>query len=185
MNFVFISPHFPHTYWSFCDRLRLGGVNVLGIGDAPYDSLDGRLKAALTEYYRVDNMESYDQMFRAVAFFSFKYGKIDWLESNNEYWLEQDARLRTDFHITTGANSDEVAAFKSKSGMKAYYARAGVPTARCHNVATWDAAKAFIGQVAIPSSSSPITAWVTTPPTSSRTTATCPASSPTCPPCLT
>ena len=35
MNFVFISPHFPHTYWSFCDRLRLGGVNVLGIGDAP------------------------------------------------------------------------------------------------------------------------------------------------------
>ena len=150
MNFVFISPHFPHTYWSFCDRLRRNGVNVLGIGDAPYDSLDGRLKAALTEYYRVDNMESYDQMFRAVAFFSFKYGKIDWLESNNEYWLEQDARLRTDFHITTGANSDEVAAFKSKSGMKAYYARAGVPTARCHNVATWDAAKAFIGQVGYP-----------------------------------
>ena len=150
MNFVFISPHFPHTYWSFCDRLRLGGVNVLGIGDAPYDSLDGRLKAALTEYYRVDNMESYDQMFRAVAFFSFKYGKIDWLESNNEYWLEQDARLRTDFHITIGANSDEVAAFKSKSGMKAYYARAGVPIARCHNVTTWDAAKAFIGQVGYP-----------------------------------
>ncbi|MDY4063937.1 MAG: carbamoylphosphate synthase large subunit, partial [Candidatus Limiplasma sp.] len=150
MNFVFISPHFPHTYWSFCDRLRLGGVNVLGIGDAPYDSLDGRLKAALTEYYRVDNMESYDQMFRAVAFFSFKYGKIDWLESNNEYWLEQDARLRTDVPITPGANSDEVAAFKSKSGMKAYYARAGVPTARCHNVTTWDAAKAFIGQVGYP-----------------------------------
>ena len=44
----------------------------------------------------VDDMEDYGQMFRAVAFFSFKYGKIDWLESNNEYWLEQDARLRTD-----------------------------------------------------------------------------------------
>ena len=49
MNFIFISPHFPHTYWQFCDRLRRNGVNVLGIGDAPYDSLEGPLKAALTE----------------------------------------------------------------------------------------------------------------------------------------
>ena len=48
MNFIFISPHFPHTYWQFCDRLRRNGVNVLGIGDAPYDGLEGPLKAALT-----------------------------------------------------------------------------------------------------------------------------------------
>ena len=77
MNFVFISPYFPHTYWNFCDRLKKNGVNVLGIGDAPYDSLEGGLKAALTEYYRVDTLESYEQVFKAVAFFSFKYGKID------------------------------------------------------------------------------------------------------------
>ena len=49
MNFVFISPHFPHTYWQFCDRLKNNGVNVLGIGDAPYDGLETPLKAALTE----------------------------------------------------------------------------------------------------------------------------------------
>ena len=85
MNFVFISPNFPVTYWNFCDRLKRGGVNVLGIGDASYDSLDGNLKASLTEYYKVNSLESYDEVFRAVAFFSFKYGKIDWLESNNEY----------------------------------------------------------------------------------------------------
>ena len=53
MNFVFVSPHFPHTYWQFCDRLHRNGINVLGIGDAPYDSLEGPLKAAMTEYYRV------------------------------------------------------------------------------------------------------------------------------------
>ena len=87
MNFIFISPQFPHTYWSFCDRLHRNGVNVLGIGDSPYDSLEPALKQALTEYYRVDSLEDYNQVFRAVAFFSFKYGKIDWLESNNEYWL--------------------------------------------------------------------------------------------------
>jgi hypothetical protein len=37
MNFVFISPHFPHTYWNFCQRLKQNGVTVLGIADAPYD----------------------------------------------------------------------------------------------------------------------------------------------------
>lgn len=98
MNFIFISPQFPHTYWNFCDRLHRNGVNVLGIGDSPYDSLEPALKRTLTEYYRVDSLEDYNQVFRAVAFFSFKYGKIDWLESNNEYWLEQDARLLPVYH---------------------------------------------------------------------------------------
>ena len=55
MNFIFISPNFPHTYWNFCDRLKKNGVNVLGIGDAPYDGLEDGLKGALTEYYKVDS----------------------------------------------------------------------------------------------------------------------------------
>lgn len=147
MNFIFISPQFPHTYWNFCDRLHRSGVNVLGIGDCPYDDLQDELKASLTEYYKVNNMENYDEMFRAVAFFSFKYGKIDWLESNNEYWLEQDARLRTDFNITTGVQSDTIGAYKSKSAMKPYYAKAGVPTARHHKVSTYEAAKEFLDNV--------------------------------------
>ena len=46
MNFIFISPNFPHTYWNFCDRLKKNGVNVLGIGDAPYDGLEDGLKGA-------------------------------------------------------------------------------------------------------------------------------------------
>ena len=33
MNFIFISPKLPHTYWQFCDRLKRNGINVLGIGD--------------------------------------------------------------------------------------------------------------------------------------------------------
>ena len=150
MNFIFISPYFPRTYWHFCDRLRRNGVNVLGIGDCPYDGLEDGLKAALTEYYKVDTLEDYDQVFRAVAFFSYKYGKIDWVESNNEYWLGQDARIRTDFHITTGVDLDGVAAFKSKSGMKEFYAKAGVPTARCHKITDRTAAKEFLAQVGYP-----------------------------------
>ena len=29
MNFVFISPQFPQSYWNFCDRLKARGVNVV------------------------------------------------------------------------------------------------------------------------------------------------------------
>ena len=150
MNFVFISPHFPHTYWQFCDRLKKNGLNVLGIGDAPYDSLEPPLKAALTEYYRVDSLEDYDQVYRATAFFAFKYGKIDWIESMNEYWLEQDARLRTDFNVTTGIQSDRISFIKEKSLMKKLYLEAGIPTARQHVVSDRETGKAFIKEVGFP-----------------------------------
>ena len=150
MNFVFISPHFPHTYWQFCDRLRKNGLNVLGIGDAPYDGLEAPLKAALTEYYRVDSLEDYDQVYRAVAFFAFKYGKIDWIESMNEYWLEQDAQLRTDFNVVTGIRADRIGFIKEKSLMKKLYLEAGIPTARQHIISTREAGRAFIEEVGYP-----------------------------------
>ena len=54
MNFIFISPQFPHTYWNFCARLKKNGINVLGIGDTPYDQLSQELRNSLTEYYRVN-----------------------------------------------------------------------------------------------------------------------------------
>ena len=71
-------------------------------------------------------MEDYGEMFRAGAFFSFKYGKIDFLESNNEYWLAQDARLRTDFHIVSGKLEEEIAWIRNKSKMKEIYIKNGI-----------------------------------------------------------
>lgn len=150
MNFIFISPHFPKTYWNFADRLNKAGINVLGIGDASYDSLAPELKNALQEYYFVPNMEDYEAMRKAVAYFIFKYGKIDWLESNNEYWLEQDARLRTDFNIETGVKLDQIEFFKSKHRMKEKYRLANIPIPRDHVVTSLDKAKAFIKEVGYP-----------------------------------
>ena len=144
MNFIFVSPHFPKTYWNFCDRLHRNGVNVLGIGDAPFDEIPWELKQCLTEYYRVNDLGNYDEMLRAVAYFTFHYGKIDWIESNNEYWLEMDAQLRTDFNINTGAKNDFIERIKYKSKMKESYIAAGVPVARYHIVSTLAEARAFI-----------------------------------------
>ncbi len=130
MNVVFISPHFPQTYSHFCAGLKADGVNVLGIADTPYGELTDELRSSLTDYYQVRNLEDYDEVYRAVAWFAHRYGRIDWIESNNEYWLEQDARLRTDFNVTTGLHTDRISGIKNKSEMKKFYALGGVPTAR-------------------------------------------------------
>ena len=101
-NFIFISPNFPENYWKFCRELKNNGLRVLGIGDSPWEGLLPELRDSLHEYYKVSNLENYEEVYRAVAFFISKYGRIDWLESNNEYWLERDAMLRVDFHIESG-----------------------------------------------------------------------------------
>ena len=149
-NFIFISPNFPLTYWRFCKELKNNGLRVLGIGDCPYDELTQEQRDSMHEYYKVSSLENYDEVFRAVAFFTFKYGKIDWLESNNEYWLERDAKLRTEFHITSGFQESDMVRTRYKSGMKAYYAKAGIPTARYHLVKDFDGSKAFANLVGYP-----------------------------------
>lgn len=149
-NFIFISPHFPTNYENFCVQLHENGVNVFGIGDTPYENLTDSLKTALTEYYKVDSMEDYDQMYRAVAFLCYKHGSMDGLESNNEYWLEQDARLRTDFNIPSGFHNEDMPRIKYKSCMKEYYQRVGIPVARYHMVDNYEGCLNFIREVGYP-----------------------------------
>ncbi|MCM1148503.1 MAG: carbamoylphosphate synthase large subunit [Butyricicoccus sp.] len=149
-NVIFISPNFPTNYWQFCRELKNNGMNVLGIGDAPYDELTNELRDSLNEYYKVPSLEDYDAVYRAVAFFIFKHGPIDWLESNNEYWLERDAALRTAFHITSGFQTEDIPRIKYKSKMKEYYQAAGIATARYHLVDDFDGCMAFINEVGWP-----------------------------------
>ena len=149
-NFIFISPNFPTNYWLFCRELKKNGLNVLGIGDQPYDQLAPELKASLSEYYKVSNLENYDEVYRGVAFLIFKHGPVDWLESNNEYWLERDAMLRTAFHITSGFQVEDMPRIKYKSKMKEFYRKTGIPVARYHIVDSVEGCKEFIGQVGYP-----------------------------------
>ena len=149
-NIIFISPNFPTNYWQFCRELKNNGMNVLGIGDQPYDELTQELKESLNEYYKVGSLENYDEVYRAVAFLTFKHGRIDWLESNNEYWLERDAGLRTDFNIRSGFQVDDMPRVKYKSKMKKYYIQAGIPAARYHMVEDLEGCKAFIAEVGYP-----------------------------------
>ena len=150
MNFVYVSPTFPKNFYQFCDRLKSRGVTVLAIGDTPYGELTDELKNAVDDYYQVYSMEDYNEMVKAMGYFIFHYGHIDWLESNNEYWLEQDAKLRTDFNITTGIHTNHIEDIKCKSQMKKFYEEAGVKTARYHMVSTLEEGLKFIEEVGYP-----------------------------------
>lgn len=149
MNYIVISPSFPENFIEFSVSLKKEGINVLGIGDSPYDSLPYKLKEALTEYYRVDSMDNYGSVLRAVAFFTFKYGKIDRLESHNEHWLEMDAALRTDFNIF-GFKSVDMKRLKGKDAMKELFRKAHVPYIRGRIVRTWEEAVELIGETGYP-----------------------------------
>ena len=150
MNFIFLSPNFPKTYYHFTAALKRNGVTTLGIGDEPYEHLSQECRDSLVEYYKVNSLENYDEVYRACAFFAFKYGKIDWMESNNEYWLLRDAQLRTDFNVTTGLRNHNIDGIKYKSRMKEFYAKAGVKTARYHLVTNLEEGLQFIAEVGYP-----------------------------------
>ena len=149
-NFIFISPNFPTNYWKFCRELKNNGIRVMGIGDQPWEEMTQELKDSLNEYYKVSSLENYDEVYRAVAWFIHKFGRVDWIESNNEYWLERDAMLRTDFNVPSGFHVEDLARIKYKSGMKEYYQKAGIRTARYHIVDNFDSCKAFINEVRYP-----------------------------------
>lgn len=152
MNVVFLSPHFPPPMYLYCARLRDAGATVLGLADAPYEQLRPELRAVLTEYYRVSDLHDIAELIRAVGFFTHRYGKVDRIESLNEYWLETEARLRTEFNVP-GLRADQMQRIRRKSAMKRVFERAGVPVARGRVVRSRNAAtvaRQFIAEVGYP-----------------------------------
>ena len=149
-NFIIISPHFPETYYRFAEALRNNGFRVLGVGDASYFELSYELRNCLSEYYCCYDMENYENEKHAVGHFRNKYGIIDYLESNNEYWLERDSWLRNDFNIPNGVRPDELQYWQHKSLMKELYKKAGVKYADYTLVTTKEELYKFIEKVGYP-----------------------------------
>ena len=129
MNYLLVSPNFPISQEFFAKGLKEKGINVLGVGSESYDALSQTLKDNLVEYFRVNDLEDYEEVFRAAAFLTYKHGKIDRIESNNEYWLELDARLRKDFNVY-GVKPKQLEFTKYKSKMKTMFKEAGARVAK-------------------------------------------------------
>jgi hypothetical protein len=149
MNYICLSPNFPRNYANFYLRLKERGATVLGIDAVPYSDLSPEVKEGLSEYYRVDDIENYDQLLRACAYFTHKYGKIDRIESHSEYWLDRDARLRTDFNVF-GFKSDDLLKVRHKSKMKEVFRSIGVPVAQGKVVHTLEEARGLVEETGFP-----------------------------------
>ncbi|MBN1261683.1 MAG: ATP-grasp domain-containing protein [Anaerolineae bacterium] len=149
MKVVLLSPHFPRNFYNFAVALRRLGVAVLGVGDTPYETLRPELRDALVEYYRIENLNDYDQLVRACGYFTHRYGKLERFESHNEFWLETDARIRADFNIA-GPKPPDMDRIKRKSKMKQVFARAGIDVARGKLVRTLKVAEQFVDEVGFP-----------------------------------
>lgn len=149
MNITFLSPQFPENYYLFCKALKTLAVNVLGIGDTEWNALSEPQKAALTEYYKVSSMENYEEVFRAVAFFIHKYGRMAAVESLNEYWLDTEARLRLDFNIN-GLKPAEMPVIKQKWQMKQLFRKAGLNVPQGRQISSLQQARDFVEQWKFP-----------------------------------
>ena len=149
MNYICFSPNFPLNYFRFAVALKNLGVNVLGIGDAPFDFLNPELQQAFTEYYKVDDLHRFDQLEMAMDHLIRKHGPIAGIDSHNEYWLETEARLRTKYNIE-GLKNRDIAKIRKKSEMKKLFQKAELNVARGNIVKSSGTAKKFIEKHGFP-----------------------------------
>ena len=68
---IFISP-FSTPLLPVLPEPESGRINVLGVGDEPYDNLSQDVRTALNEYYQVDDMHNYDALVRACGYFTHR-----------------------------------------------------------------------------------------------------------------
>ena len=149
MNFIFLSPQFPPNFYNFCVHLKNNGANVLAITDANFKEFRKELKKSLTDCYFVDSLSDYDSLVKAVGYFTHKYGKIDRIESHNEFWLEQEAWLRDDFNIF-GQRPKDLEFNRSKLGMKKKFEKFKVPAAKAIPITDPVKLKKFVKEQGFP-----------------------------------
>jgi hypothetical protein len=153
MNFIFISPNFPPRYFKWVEALKDHGVTVLGIGDSPEYDVHPRLQKSLSEYVFVDDLSSFEKMLAACKYYEKKYGRISFIESDNEWWLYMDSRLREAMNVTSGFFPKEMERIKAKSAMKECFNKGGAKTMRytlLDGPKGLEKAKTFIKEVGYP-----------------------------------
>ncbi len=141
-NLIYISPQFPRNYIQFVLSLRRIGVQVLGLGSDWFEQLPYELRGALSGYYRVNQMDDYQQMLQGAKYFEDRFGSICRIESHTEYWLPTEAALREDLGVW-GKNREETSLMRRKSSMKEVYKKAGIPVAQGQLISTEAEAASF------------------------------------------
>ena len=128
-NVLLISADFPKIYYQFAEAFKKNDCNVFVIGSTQVENLEPRLKEAIVEYVQTYEMENIGRMIEIVGGLINRYGPMDILESNIEYWLRYDAVLREWFNIRTGIFPYELDNYQKKSWMKEAFLTANAKVA--------------------------------------------------------
>lgn len=130
MNYLYISPEFPPNFQNFIINLSAQGVDVFGVGEADFYELPIEVRDSLRWYERV-NLKDTEEVIRAARHIKdhcLEGGSFDLVESHNEYWLELEAALNSEFSIR-GFNKDNICRIKRKSRMKQIFSGGGLKVA--------------------------------------------------------
>jgi hypothetical protein len=126
VRILYLSPGFPPNSYLFCVAAHSHGASVLAVGDMPEHDLPPEAHQALERYVFEPRMGEYELLLSIVKSMIVEHGRIDFVESNGEHWLEVEGRLRDDLGIE-GLSARDVGRLRSKLAMAEVFEKAGVP----------------------------------------------------------
>ena len=127
MHVLFIEPSFPNNQREFVRALHSIGCRVTGIGERPYDWLDGELRYWLAAYERVSSVTDEQAVIEAVRRVQGREW-VDRLEATVEAHILPIARVREACTIP-GLSARTAYLCRDKVAMKDVLRRSGVPCA--------------------------------------------------------
>ncbi len=149
MRILYLSPGFPPNSHMFCVAARARGVSVLAVGDVPECDLPPEARSAFKEYVYEPRMGEYEVLLGIVIKMIAEHGRIDFVESNGEHWLDVEGRLRDDLGIE-GMTAGDVARLRSKLAMAEVFREAGVPSVPGIRCWSSEAVKGFAAKYGFP-----------------------------------
>ena len=104
---------------------------------------------ALARYVFEPRMGEYEVLLGIVTALVAEHGRIDFVESNGEHWLEVEGRLRNDLGID-GPTRQDVARLRSKLPMAEVFEKTGVPCLPGIRCSSSEAIKGFAAEHGLP-----------------------------------
>ncbi len=148
MNVILVEPAFPDYQRRFARALHEIGANVIGVGERPYDWLDGELRSWLGGYEQVSSVTNEGALYDAVRRVQ-GYLWVDRMEATIEAHVLPAARVREACTIP-GLSSCAAYLCRDKVAMKEVLRAAGVPCAASASVSSLSEARDFADAVGYP-----------------------------------
>lgn len=144
VRILYLSPGFPPNSHLFCVAACARGASILAVGDMPEHSLPLEALHAFEHYVFEPRMGEYEVLLSIVKTLVDEHGRIDFVESNGEHWLEVEGRLRDDLGID-GLSALDVRRLRSKLAMAVAFGHADVPFPPGIRCSSTEAVKSFAG----------------------------------------